>query len=140
MELNNIHHNSTAKTAPDLIRRTCVQGARRKPAQVRRHCQRCQASSQRNQLPEGTLTPQPVPPWPFLSVCTDIFSHAKARDHQGDWKDYIVLISCRHSSFILGWPAHKKGLTKQAVSCEYADCMLSIFDITIETNSNNGPQ
>ena len=77
MELHDLHHASTAKTAPDLIRRTCVQDAHRKMAEVRRHCQTCQAATHRNRLPEGKLSPHPVPPRTFASVCTDIFAHTK---------------------------------------------------------------
>ena len=100
VELQDQHHASTAKTAPDLTRRTWVQDAHRKMAEVRRHCQTCQAAAHRNRLPEGKLSPHPVPPRPFASVGTDIFAHVKAKDHRGDLKDKIVLVTCRHTSAI----------------------------------------
>ena len=81
-----------------------------------------------------------VPPRPFSSVCTDIFAHAKAKDHRGEWKDKIVLVSCRHTGFIVGWPTREEGLTAEAVAREYADRILANFDVPIEITSDNGPQ
>ena len=116
VELHDLHHSSTAKTAPDHIRRTCVQDAHRKLAEVRRHCQVCQATTHRNRLAEGKLSPHPVPPRPFSSVCTDIFTHGKAKDYRGESKDKTVLISCRHTGFIVGWPTREEGLWAKTVA------------------------
>ena len=94
----------------------------------------------RNRLPVGKLSPHLVPPRPFSSVCTDIFAHAQARDHQGEWKDKIVLISCRHTGFIVGWPTREEGLTAETVAREYADHILANFDVPTEITSDNRPQ
>ena len=45
LDLHDLHHAYTAKTAADLIRRTYVQDAHQKLAEVRRHCQKCRATS-----------------------------------------------------------------------------------------------
>ena len=140
MELHNLHHASTAKTAPDPIWCTCVQDAHRKLAELRRHCLTCQATTHRNRLPEGKLSPHPVPPQPFSSVCTDIFAHSKAKVYRGEWKDKIVLISCRHTGFIVGWPTLEEGLTAETVAREYADRILANFDVPTEITSDNGLQ
>ena len=117
-----------------------MQDAHRKLTEVRRHCETCQAATHRNRLPEGKLSPHPVPPRPFASVCTDLFAHAEAKDHRGDLKDKIVLVSCRHTGFIVGWAAREEGLTAEAVAREYADRILANFDVPIEITSDNGPQ
>ena len=140
VELHDLHHACTAKMAPDLIGRTCVQDANRKLAEVRWHFQKCQASTHRNWLPEGKLTPHPVPPRPFSSMCTDIFADSKAKDFQGDHKDKIILVTCRHSGFIVGWAAHEKGLTSETVAREYADRILLLLGVPTEITSDNGPQ
>ena len=64
-------------------------------------------------------------------MCTDIFAHAKAKDHRGDVKDKIVLVTCRHTGFIVGWAAREEGLTAEAVAREYADRILANFDVPI---------
>ena len=107
---------------------------------MRRHCQVCQATTHRNWLPEGKFSPHPVPPRKFSSVRTDIFAHAKVKDHRGEWKDKIFLISCQHTGFIVGWPTREEGLTAEAVAPEYADRILANFDVPIKITSDNGPK
>ena len=46
----------------------------------------------------------------------DIFAHAKAKDHGGEWKDKVVLISCGHTGFIVGWSTREEGLTAETVA------------------------
>ena len=74
VELHDTHHDSMAKTDPELIQRTCVQDAHRKLAEVRRHCHTCQSATHQNQLPEGKLAPHPVSARPSSSLSMDNFT------------------------------------------------------------------
>ena len=53
-----------------------------------------------------------------------------------------MLVTCGHSDsgLIVGRPAQEKGLTAESVARDYADCILSMFDVPVEITSDNGPQ
>ena len=116
VEMHSVHYCAAAKIAPDVLRRTTISDVHAKLATVRKHCQLCQATTHPNNLPQGKLTPHPVPPRPFTSVATDIFAHTKSKDHRGDFKNKIVLVTCRHSGFLIGWSALEKGLTAETLA------------------------
>ena len=138
--MHSFHHCAPAKIAPDVLRRTTISDVHAKLATVRKHCQLCQATTHPNHLPQGKLTPHPVPPRPFTSVATDMFAHTKSKDHRGDFKNKTVVVTCHHSGFLIGWSALERGLTGETLARDYADRVVAIFDRPVEITSANGPQ
>ena len=138
VEMHSVHLCAPAKIATDVLRRTTISNVQSKLATVRKQCQLCQATTHPNHLPQGKLTPHPVPPRPFASVATHIFAHTKSKDHRVDLKNKIGLVTCRHSGFLIGWSALEKRLTAETLARDYADRILSIFDTPVETTSDNG--
>jgi len=75
------------------------------------HCQICQAVKQRHGKAPGSLDFFPVPEDIFSSLCMDFLELEPCKGTDGKEYNYVLVIVCRLSGYILAIPCQKAGLT-----------------------------
>jgi len=78
---------------------------------VCRNCVVCQAVKQRHGRPPGSLDFFPIPQDIFSSICMDFLELEPCTGSDGKEYNYVWVIVCRLSGYILAIPCQKTGLT-----------------------------
>ena len=83
---------------------------------VLKPCPICQAVKKKTGPKQNTMDYVPIPEDVFDCVCMDFLQLPVCKDKEGRQFDYILVIVCRLSGFILGLPCRKEGLTAEKVA------------------------
>ena len=106
---------------------------------IKRTCPICQACEPPNWQIKGPISPNPVPPHVFDSVCLDIFSMPPVV-WQLQYFDCMVLCVDRLSSWIIARPTQKEGLTAEKTAHLILDHGWNEIGIPSLVTSDQGPQ
>ena len=79
--------------------------------EVCRLCPVCQAVKQRRGKPPGSLDFFPIPEDVFSSLCMDFLELEPCKGSDGKDYNYVLVIVCRLSGYIMAIPCQKAGLT-----------------------------
>ena len=85
---------------------------------------------------QGTLDYVPIPEDVFSNLCMDFLQLPLCTDVDGVIYDYILVMVCRLSGFVLGLPCKKDGLTAEKVSRLFLHHVVAIFGIPHEIMSD----
>ena len=80
-------------------------------ADICRLCPVCQAVKQRHGKPTGSLDFFPIPDDIFSSLCMDFLELEPCKGSDGKEYNYVLVVVCRLSGYILAIPCQKAGLT-----------------------------
>ena len=101
-----------------------------------RRCQVCQAVKKKNNTRNGTLDYVPIPEDIFSCVCMDFLELPACVDNAGEHFDYVLVIVCRLSGYVLGIPCRKAGLTAEKMANIYLRNAVAIFGLPHEIMSD----
>ena len=79
---------------------------------ISQRCQICQAvKPRRTGKPPGTMDFFPIPPDVFTSLCMDFLELEACTGTDGKVYDYVLVVVCRLSGYVVAIPCRKAGLT-----------------------------
>jgi hypothetical protein len=118
------YHNQGHPGAPKLLslvgRRYCTtlteKDLYKRCLQISQRCQICQAVKPRRGTPPGTMDFFPVPNDIFTSLCMDFLELEPCKGTDDKIYDYILVVVCRLSGYIVAIPFQRAGLTAHVLA------------------------
>ena len=102
-----------------------------------KHCHICQSVRKRSGKRPGTLDYFPIPEDIFSHICADFLQLDPCQDDEGNTFDYIFVIVCRLSGFVMGIPCRKSGLTAEKAANLFLRHVVAFFGLPHEILSDN---
>jgi transposase InsO family protein len=138
------YHNQGHPGAPKLLslvgRRYCTtlkeNDLHSRCLQISQRCQICQAVKPRRGTPPGTLDFFPVPPDIFTSLCMDFLELEPCKGADGKIYDYVFVVVCRLSGYIVAIPCQKAGLTAQILAQIFMEKCICLMGLPNEIVSD----
>ena len=104
---------------------------------VARTCQICQAVKPYKGPKCGTMDFCPIPSDIFSSLCMDFLDLPKCQGPDGAEYDYVLVVVCRLSGYVLAFPCLKAGLTAERLARLYMEKFVALIGLPHEIMSDN---
>ena len=133
-------HPSAAKLLSLVKRRYCF-SIREKQLfdicqSICQHCQVCQAVKPRRGKAPGTMDFFPIPEDVFSSLCMDFLELESVKGSDGKEYNYVLVIVCRLSGYIVAVPCQKSGLTAQSLAQLFLEKCICLMGLPNEIVSD----
>jgi len=102
-----------------------------------RRCSVCQCVRKASGTRPGTLDYFPIPNDIFSHLCMDFLQLDPCQDAEGEPFDYVFVIVCRLSGFILGIACRKQGMTAEKAARLFLNHVVVNFGLPHEIMSDN---
>ena len=107
-------------------------------AKILGRCHECQTTKARRGKQPDTCDFAPVPQYPFTSVAIDSCKLPKClQKSTGKRVDYLIVIVCRQTGYVLAIPCQQKGLDSKSAACLFLDPCVHMFGLPEEFISDN---
>ena len=141
LQCNHLHGHPGAPKLLSLVkRRYCFSVpdsmVHQKCVFICQHCQICQAVKPRKGKPPGSMDFFPIPEDVFSSLCMDFLQLEACIGSDGKKYDYILVVVCRLSGYIVAIPCEKAGLSALAVAKLFLDKCVCFMGLPNEVVSD----
>jgi len=79
----------------------------------------------------------PIPNDIFTSICMDFLQLEPCKDHDDKTYDYVLVIVCRLSGYVMAIPCRKAGLTAEHCARLFLEHVVAFFGLPFEIMSDN---